>query len=262
MKIEAHGVSDTGCIRQENEDRILVDPALGLFMVCDGMGGHRQGGLAAELAIEAVRYYVEASRDGHDVTWPFGYNFDMSMNSNRLMTATRLANRQIWRRAEQDLQCAGMGTTIVAVLLDGDRLVMANVGDSRMYRLRKGVFEQFSTDDSMVGNMLRKGLLTVEEARKHPMKNILTQAAGSQESIEAHLLDDTMLPGDVLLMCTDGVHGVVPDAALQSLLERNHGLEQATAAIVEAARGAGGPDNLSVLLLRSVEESGAEPGAE
>jgi PPM family protein phosphatase len=250
MSIESRGVSDAGCVRTENEDRILVDADLGLYMVCDGMGGHRQGGLAAELAIEAVRYYVEASRNGCDVTWPFGYNAELCLDANRLLTATRVANRQIWRRAEQDLQCAGMGTTVVAVLAGGGRMVAANIGDSRLYRLRDGVLTQISVDDSMVGSMLRKGLLTAEEAQKHPMKNILTQAAGSQENVEAHILDEPILPGDLLLLSTDGVHGVVGDEEMRGILLDNPDLDAAVAALAAAAKGAGGPDNLSVLLVR------------
>src|SRR5579862_249293 len=106
MVIESFGKSDRGCVRNENEDRILVDDLLGLYLVCDGMGGSNRGDLAAELATDAVRYYIDVSSDGYDVSWPFGYTFELSMEANRLVTAIRLANRQVWRRAEQNLEYA------------------------------------------------------------------------------------------------------------------------------------------------------------
>src|ERR1022692_2037613 len=137
MAIEAFGKTDRGCVRTENEDRILVDDALGLYLVCDGMGGSKRGDIAAELAADAVRYYIDASRDRYDVSWPFGYAFELSLDANRLATGVRLANRHVWRRAEQDLELAGMGTTIAAVLIGDGRAVVGNVGDTRVYLSRE-----------------------------------------------------------------------------------------------------------------------------
>ena len=121
MSVESHGVTDAGRVRAKNEDRILLEPALGLYAVFDGMGGHQNGALAAEIAIAALRYFIDASGDRFDVSWPFGYNFELSTEANRLITAMKLANRQICRRAEQELECAGMGTTIATALLGGDQ---------------------------------------------------------------------------------------------------------------------------------------------
>src|SRR5712692_12100200 len=130
------GFSDVGCVRQQNEDRILVDPQLSLFAVADGMGGHNYGEVAAELGISTMKYYIDSSRDRIDVTWPFGYDFNVSLNENRLSTAIQLANRQVWKHSEQAPECAGMGTTVAAVLVDGDKAAIANVGDSRVYLFR------------------------------------------------------------------------------------------------------------------------------
>src|SRR5579871_1493713 len=117
--IESFALTDTGCVRTENQDRVLEDHSLGVCVVADGMGGHKHGEIAAELAISTVRYYIESSRDRFDVTWPFGYNFDLSVDANRLATAIQLANRQVWNQAEKAPEYGGMGTTVAALLADG-----------------------------------------------------------------------------------------------------------------------------------------------
>src|SRR5258708_21276106 len=234
MSLESHGLSDPGCVRTENEDRILLEPSLGLYAVCDGMGGHQHGEVAAELAIAAMRYYVDVSRDRFDVTWPFGFNFNLSADANRLVTGVKLANREIWRRAEQKLECAGMGTTVAAVLLDGSQVVVANAGDSRVYRFRNGELELLTEDDTMVGSMTQKGLLSEDEARNHPMRNVLTQAAGSVESIEVHVREEALQSGDLLLISSDGLHGVIEPDVIRSLLARTADVDPCSRRLREA----------------------------
>src|ERR1039457_1574204 len=112
MGLTSQGLTDSGCVRSENQDRILFDDTLGLYVVCDGMGGRRRGDLAAELATDSIRQYVESSRDPKEVTWPYGYSLQMSFAANRLLTAAKLANRQVWRRSEEAIEYLGMGTTI------------------------------------------------------------------------------------------------------------------------------------------------------
>jgi protein phosphatase len=250
MIIEAYGKSDRGCTRTENEDRIFFDASLGLFVVCDGMGGAQRGAVAADLAVAAIQYYIDATHDRYDVSWPFGYRFEISADANRLTTSVRLANRQVWRRAEQSLECAGMGATVASVLLSDGRIVTANVGDSRVYRSRKGRLEQISIDDTIIASMLQKGLLSREEAVTHPMRNVVTQAAGSQENVEVHLAEDTIESGDAILLCTDGLYVVVPEADIEALLASGETAEACVAQLVSAAIDAGGPDNVSVIVLR------------
>src|ERR1035438_2720750 len=186
MAVEAYGITDPGCVRGENQDRILLDTALGIFVLCDGMGGHQHGEVAAEVAVGSVSRYIDASRDRYDVSWPFGYSFELSLDANRLVTGIRIANRQVWRRSEQDLECSGMGTTVAAALLSYDRVVVANVGDSRVYRFRDRELVQLSVDDTMLASMVSKGLLSPAELTTHPMRNVLTQSAGSQEDVDVH----------------------------------------------------------------------------
>ncbi|MDR3718725.1 MAG: protein phosphatase 2C domain-containing protein [Bryobacteraceae bacterium] len=250
MLLEAFGKSDRGCTRPENEDRILCDAALSLFVVCDGMGGPQRGGVAADLAVAAIRYYVDTTRDRCDVSWPFGYSFALSVDANRLATSVRLANRQVWRRAEQSLECAGMGATVAAVLFGEERMVMVNIGDSRIYRCRQGHLEQVSVDDTIIATMLQKGLLSREEAATHPMRNVVTQAVGSHEDVEIHLVEDDIVSGDTILLCSDGLYNVVPEAGIQAALESGATAEACVEQFVAAAKAAGGPDNVSAVVLR------------
>lgn len=250
MAIEIFGKSDTGCVRTENEDRILVDASLGLLLVCDGMGGHQHGEVAAELATAAIRFYIEVSSDRFDVSWPFGYSFDLSVDANRLSTAIRLANRQVWRRAEQSLECAGMGTTVAAVLINENRAVAGSVGDSRIYLWRENEITQLTEDDTMIAGMVQKGILSAADAASHPMRNVLTQAAGSQENVEVHLREETLRSGDMLLLCSDGLHGMVDLATIRSILGGGDPAERAVDRLIAAAITAGAVDNVSAVLLR------------
>jgi len=250
MAIEAFGKTDRGCVRNENEDRILVDDSLGLYLVCDGMGGSKRGDIAAELAADAVRYYIGASRDRYDVSWPFGYTFELSLDANRLATGVRLANRQVWRRAEQDLELAGMGTTIAAVLIGDGRAVVGNVGDTRVYLCRENRLTQITTDDTMIASMVRKGLLPAAEAASHPMRNVVTQAAGPQEEVEVHLHEEPVGPGDAFLICSDGLYNLVQEPYILAALADRGGPQAAAKRLVEAAIDYGAPDNVSAVVLR------------
>lgn len=250
MAIAAFGTTDRGCVRSENEDRILVDDPLGLYVVCDGMGGSRRGDIAAELAVEAVRYYIDSSRDRYDVSWPFGYTFELSLDANRLATGVRLANRQVWRKAEQNLECAGMGTTIAAVLIGGGGMVVGNVGDTRVFRCRENRLTQITVDDTMIASMVRLGLLSTAEAASHPMRNVVTQAAGPQEEIEVHLHEELIVPGDALLICSDGLYNLVQEPDILAALAESGSPETASKQLVDAAVNLGAPDNVSAVVVR------------
>jgi len=248
--LESYGVCDVGLVRQTNQDFILTDEELGLFLVADGMGGHSHGEVASRLAAETVQSYVATSRDRFDVSWPFGYDFDLSVDGNRLNTAVRLANRQVWRRADQDPKSAGMGTTVAALLATGMEVVVGNIGDSRIYRYRGGTLEQLSEDDTWIRGMLSRGLISEDEARTHPMRNVLVQAAGSQEEVTVHIRQVDALPGDLFLISSDGLHGVVGDSRMCAVLASFGTLEQAASRLAQAAREQGAPDNVSVVLVR------------
>ena len=251
--IVSFGLSNTGCVRTENEDRIRLDERMGLFLVADGMGGHSHGEVAAELAASAVQAYIESSKERADVTWPFGYDFGLSLNENRLATAIRLANRQVWKKSEESPECAGMGTTVAAALVSDNKAAIANVGDSRVYVFRDGVLELLSVDDTWVSAMIRQGTIDPVQASNHPMKNVLTQAAGAREHIEVHTCEHTLVAGDLLMLTSDGLHGVVEEAVICAILEGAEHLPHAAERLIQAARDQGAPDNISCILLRYTE---------
>jgi len=256
--LQSHGVTDTGCIRQDNEDRILIDEDLGVFIVADGMGGHRHGELAAELAISTLRYYIESSRNLRELTWPFGYNFDLSFEANRLVTGILLANRQIWKRAGDGPEYAGMGSTIVAALVNGSRATVANVGDSRGYLFRDGKLSQVTFDDTWLNVVLRRDPGDEEQYRNHPMRDVLTQAAGSQNDVEVHTVDVALENGDALLLCSDGLYGVVEEDGIAAVLRSGESVQQSVVRLREAARAGGGPDNISCIVVRYDGDGGRE----
>lgn len=246
--IVSYGLSDVGCVRTSNQDRFLIDDHFCLYILADGMGGHRHGELAADLAISTIKYYIESSHDRTDVSWPFGYEFALSVDSNRLATAIQLANRQVWKRAEEKPECVGMGTTIAAVLSDGAQAAIANIGDSRVYRFRAGELEQKSTDDTWINTLLQRGE-SAPQFQNHPMRNVLTQAAGSNSDIVVHSLDVELQRGDLLLLCSDGLHGVVPENEIRDYLATGGPLPELGTRLIEAARTRGAPDNVTCILL-------------
>jgi PPM family protein phosphatase len=252
MALEFHALSDVGCARRVNEDRTLIDPSLGLYAVCDGMGGHRNGATAAELAIAGLHYYMGSSSD-LDATWPFGYNLEMSLNANRMATGIRIANRQVWGRAGEDPACAGMGTTVVAVLVEGSTVTIGNVGDSRAYLFREGRLAQLTIDDTVIGDLRGQGLLDAREAHHHPARNMLTRAAGAGEDVEVHIRDEELRPNDMLLLSSDGLHGVVDQSTIETVLASGERVERCLRRLIEEARSLGAPDNVSGVLLRWVE---------
>jgi PPM family protein phosphatase len=246
--ISSHGVTDIGCVREKNEDRILLDESLGLYVVADGMGGRSHGELAAELAITTMQHYIGSSQDRLEVTWPFGYNFDLSVDANRLITAIQLANRQVWRQAEKAPEYGGMGTTVAALLADGANITVGNVGDSRVYLWRDSL-EQLSLDDTWAKAMSGRGGVNIDMS-SHPMRNFLTQAAGSKDLVDVHIIERELSPGDVILLSSDGMHGLVTDSEIAATLTAAPSINDAAATLVQLARGAGGPDNISVILLK------------
>jgi len=245
---ESYGLSDTGCVRSENQDRILTDHSNGLFVVADGMGGHRHGEVAAELAVATLRYYIESSHDRFDATWPFGFDFDLSIDANRMSTGIQLANQQVWKHAQGTPDCAGMGTTVAALLISDDNVVVGNVGDSRVYVFRQGELKQISYDDTYVHALAERGEAPAGDAQ-NAMRSVLTQAAGPEEVVKVHIVEARMESGDLYLLCSDGLHAVIGDAAIRSILTTGTDIERTARHLNEVARAHGGPDNISVVLL-------------
>lgn len=235
--------SHVGMRRQANEDRYALVPDLGLYLVADGMGGHAAGQVASQLAAEAAVRAIEALQ-GATVSL-----------AERLRHAVACANREIFLAADSKAELAGMGTTFVATLFGEERLALAHVGDSRAYLLRQGRLRGLTDDHSIVAELLRRQAISEEAARAHPHRHVLTRALGVRPRIEPDLAEMTPLPGDVFVLCSDGLTSHLPDEAIAECVSREVDLDGAADRLVDAANHAGGLDNVTVVLLRVEKES-------
>jgi protein phosphatase len=248
--LHACGVSDAGNVRKTNEDGFVADLELKLFAVADGMGGHRAGEVASRLALEAITTFISRSAKDTEFTWPYGIDDTLSFDGNRLRTAIHLANRRVFRAAETSDDYSGMGTTIASVLVNGSRLAIGYVGDSRLYLFAGGVLQQLTNDDSWAAAILANDPnLSADELARHPLRNVLTSALGARDRVEVHVSERALISGDVLMLCTDGLHGVVGHDRLQEIL-RNPDVEGTAQALVTTAIEAGSRDNVTALVLR------------
>ena len=217
--IESFGATDTGQQRPLNEDSLLIDGETDLYVVADGMGGHNAGDLASRIAVDVIARFIRRTHGAEEFSWPHGYDVKLSPHANRLRTAVMLANRKIWKEAETRDEYTGMGSTIVAVVADADILAVCSAGDSRSYRIRDGNLRQVTTDDSWVQTALSGGLLEQDQARNHPMKNLITKALGARETIELDAFEAPLQEGDVYLLCSDGLHGLVRDSSILEIVK-------------------------------------------
>jgi protein phosphatase len=244
MHARAAGISDIGRCRKVNQDMYLVDDALGLYAIADGMGGHAAGEVASDIAISALATSLRG-RESSDGAW------SPSEAGDVLCEAFREGNRKICESVLARAEWRGMGTTIVALMRVRDRAVVAHVGDSRAYLLRDGRLRRLTDDHSWVSEQVKHGLLTPEQAGRHPMRNIVTRALGNQPEVEVDLAEEEIRPGDVFALCSDGLNGMLGDDEIQQVLEANASVPQeACRRLVDRANALGGEDNITVIVVR------------
>jgi serine/threonine protein phosphatase PrpC len=248
--LTAHGVSHPGRVRKTNEDAVLSDPGLGLFIVADGMGGHNAGEVASRLAVEAIKGFLARSAGGDDFTWPYGIDPQLSFQGNRLMTSIKLANRRVFKAGESRDEYTGLGTTVVAALIEDGLLTFSGVGDSRIYVYADGQLEQITQDDSWVATVLAREPGMQESLATHPMRHVLTNVLGAREQIDLEVGERTLAGGERLLFCSDGLHGALADAALAEVLAADQSVEAMAEALVRAALDRDGSDNISGLVVQ------------
>lgn len=231
---QVYGLSDVGCVRKNNEDSLLIDPVLGLYVVADGMGGAQAGEVASHLAVETVAESIAS---------------EIRNDEHALKRAIERANRRIRERAHGSVRLEGMGTTVVAVLEDDDVLLLASVGDSRAYVYESGLLIPVFEDQTWVNEVGRVIGLDEKTLSAHPMRHVLTMALGVTEDLRVQTARLNPRPGWQVLLCSDGLHGVVPAIEIEKILGSAISLDAKCHSLVEAAKEAGGPDNVTVILL-------------
>jgi len=262
MKIVSCGITDIGRKRQRNEDSYLVNDKLRLYVVADGMGGHAGGEFASRIAVSTVEEILK----GEDRA-KAGVPEDTYLDSpppkgdthpqSRLKDAINRAGSMIVRRATEEPELRGMGTTATVMLFSKDKAYIAHVGDSRAYCVREGKITQITEDHSLVHEQLKSGLITEEEAKTHQLKNIITRSVGVQEDVEVDTVVWKVLPQDAYLLCSDGLTNMVGDQELEEIVNAGEP-EQAARRLVDRANEQGGDDNITLILLKVFEED-AEP---
>lgn len=249
MKIAAHGATDLGRKRTVNEDNYKICPKFKLYMVADGMGGHIAGEIASHLAVDIITEAVQQQLFSGNET-----DRDEIHPGRLLENSIQLANTRILETANKRRELEGMGTTIAAVIARGNTLHMANVGDSRIYRIRNDEIHLLTFDHSWVNMQVRLGNITEEEARYHPMKNVITRALGTQRMVEVDIMAHLMRDDDLVVLCTDGLSNYVqPEEIASNVLENPANLEKCTEKLIQIANSRGGEDNITVVILRFLE---------
>ncbi len=251
-KLNFVGLTDKGLVRPNNEDAIHMDLETGLVVAADGMGGYKAGEIASGIAVEIIQESVGSGLK--NVRKRIGVSDSgYSHESVLLRNAITRANEVIHDTAKSQPQCEGMGTTVVACLFYNNRVSIAHVGDSRVYRLRHGHFDQMTTDHSLLQELVARGFYTPEEARRSLNKNLVTRALGIEPTVQVDLQEDVTLLGDMYLLCTDGLHDMVADADIHLTIDTfSDNLETAARQLVKLANDNGGRDNVSVVLVKPI----------
>jgi len=241
--LTAYGATDKGCVRANNEDTFLVEQDLGLYLVADGMGGAAAGERASHLAAETLREVLHEVRDE-------------GMNSAKLVSACHEANRRVKAAASENSSLEGMGTTLVVAVeppnegRQDEALLLASVGDSRAYRFDAGVLQQITDDQSWINEVGRKLGLAEDTLRVHPMRHVLTMAIGVSDQLKVNSYTVPMTVETIVLLCSDGLHGVVTNQEIADVLNRGGPIEERAQLLIDTARAHGAPDNVSVVLLQ------------
>ncbi|MFQ5877268.1 MAG: Stp1/IreP family PP2C-type Ser/Thr phosphatase [Acidobacteriota bacterium] len=264
LTFSSAGLTDVGRKRSSNEDSFTIAAAHNLFVVADGMGGHAAGEVASRLAVESIARHISGSDPRKEPTIPAAFRSPsreeaaLPVPARRVLNAIRLANQEIARSVRKDRAMRGMGTTVVAAYIQGNRAYIGSVGDSRAYMVRGRAIRQLTSDHTFVNEQVRAGTLSADEARKHPARNILTRAVGSQEEVEADLVQIDLKQGDLILLCSDGLTSMAEDREILRALQQHRGdLDAGCRSLVALANSRGGEDNITVVLVRADRKAAA-----
>lgn len=251
MKLVSAGATDVGQKRSHNEDQLLIQDEDGLFVVCDGMGGHACGEVASQQAVEDIGAFFVTSRDNSEVTWPYKPDGALSDLENRLRVGIEWANFRVFNKASSSLEFKGMGTTCVSFHSDGEQCAIGHVGDSRCYRIRDDEMVQMTEDHSLWNEYRKMAQVTQEEFKNFAHKNIIVRALGMKARVKVDTRFEKLAPGDLFLLCSDGLSGEVEDDQLFELVQQNRDdLDQCCNILINKANENGGKDNVTVVLVR------------
>lgn len=254
LRFKAYGNTDIGLKRPHNEDSVAVSEGLALFAVADGMGGHAAGEVASRTAIDTLLEFVAQAAEyvkNPDFTWPFSMDNHHSLEENIILNGIQLANRKVCQAAAENHDFSGMGTTLALIYAPESKVHICHIGDSRVYRRRGGQLELMTMDHSWVNEQLQRNIITEDEARNHRWRNVITRALGNRLELEVDLKTIDGEPGDLFLLCSDGLSGMLRDEEIDMILGRTpEDLEATCTALIDAANIAGGQDNISVILVQ------------
>jgi protein phosphatase len=250
MRIDVQGLTHVGMKRNHNEDNFLVLAEERLFVVADGMGGHSSGEIASKIAVDEIGEFFRMTGKDQDATWPFKMDKTRNYDENRLSTGIKLANVRIFERASSEQKFRGMGTTIVTVYFNQTHAYVGHVGDSRVYFFRAGTLKQVTEDHSLLNDYLKAKKLTPEEIEAFPHKNVIVRALGMKDTVQVDVSRVEPQEGDIFLLCSDGLSGMVTDAAMADVLTKQRDLNAACAQLIDLANANGGNDNVTCVLAR------------
>jgi protein phosphatase len=255
VQIVSSGLSDVGRVRTNNEDSFRIVEPLNLFILSDGMGGEAHGEVASALAVETVVKHCLEALDNPAVTLYGEQQAGWSDKTKRLSSAAHLANKKIFTSAQEHPEQQGMGATLTAVWIDGSRLSISHVGDSRVYLLRSGSLEQLTSDHSLVAEQVRKGILTAAEAEESQMQSVLLRALGSEKEVQVDTEEHMVVARDILLLCSDGLTRMLIEPEIAGTLQSEPDATRAAQKLVDLANDRGGSDNITVIVVRIGAES-------
>ncbi len=257
MKLKAAALTNVGMKRTHNEDSVLLVPHENLFIVADGMGGHASGEVASAMAVDQIKQFFEMTSKDEEQTWPFKEERGLKYEENRLSTSVKLANRSIYETAQQDAKKRGMGTTVVTMLFTHDGAYTGHCGDSRAYLFRDGNIIQLTEDHSLLNDYLKAHALTPEEIENFPHKNVIVRALGMKDTIAVDIGRHEPKPGDVFMLCSDGLSGMVTDPDMNTIINgflqdeaRADDVEGMCNALIDEANKNGGTDNVSAVCVK------------
>lgn len=255
MRIRYAGNTHVGMKRELNEDNLYLLPEHNIYIVADGMGGHANGEVASQMAVETLAQFYRDTAEDEDITWPFKMDKGRNYQENRIATGIKLANLKIFETGIENPRQKGMGTTIVASVFSEKAVYLGHVGDSRIYRVRDGAIEQLTEDHSLLNDYIKMKDLTPEEIENFPHKNVIVRALGMKETVQVDVITTEPSDKDIYLLCSDGLCGMVTDADMcEVIVSSNEDLEQACNRLIQVANQNGGTDNITAVLVQYLND--------